>query len=86
MISQVSHLYWHRGGKAHAWLNLAATDHPQRKWREKAAQQRDGLAVRMTPEQLAEAQKLAAELDKRIQGAMRKKWEIKGRSSPSHFR
>ena len=40
----------------------------------------------MTPEQLAEAQKLAAEFDKRIQGAMRKKWEIKGRSSPSHFR
>ena len=41
--------------QAHVWLNLAAA-----RGQSQAAKQRDDLAAKMTPEQLAEAQKLAA--------------------------
>ena len=50
--------------KAHAWMNLAAAQGDK-----EAAQDRDRLAARMTPEQMAEAQDLAAELYKRIESS-----------------
>ncbi len=43
--------------QAHMWYNLAAQLHPQRR------QDRDKVAVRMTSEQIAEAQRLAREWD-----------------------
>ena len=46
--------------QAHAWMNLAAAQGFQ-------AENRDRLAAQMTPAQIAEAQKLAAELFKRIE-------------------
>ena len=46
--------------QAHAWMNLAAAQGFQ-------AENRDWLAAQMTPAQIAEAQKLAAELFKRIE-------------------
>ena len=42
------------------WLNLAAS-HSEAEDRDKAFHDRDLLASKMTPEQLAEAQKLARE-------------------------
>ena len=50
--------------KAHAWMNLAAAQGDK-----EAAQDRDRLAARMTPEQMAEAQDLAAELRERIESS-----------------
>lgn len=50
--------------KAHAWFNLAAAQGDS-----EAAEQRDCLAARMTPAQIAEAQALAAELFERIESS-----------------
>jgi TPR repeat protein len=49
--------------QAHKWLNLAASRFPdsQRKSRDEAIEFRDLLAEKMTPAQMAEAQKLARE-------------------------
>ena len=48
--------------KAHVWLNLSAAQ-----GKKKAAERRDRLRQQMTAEQVAEAQKLAAELFKQIE-------------------
>ena len=53
--------------RAHAWLNLAAAQ-----GNKKAAEQRDRLREKMTTEQVAEAQKLAASLFKRIESSKSK--------------
>lgn len=49
--------------QAHMWLNLAATGFPasDKEGSGEATKDRDLLAARMTPEQIAEAQKLASE-------------------------
>lgn len=47
--------------RAHMWYNLAAATHTDEKLREGSARNRDRLAKRMTPEQIAEAQELARE-------------------------
>jgi len=49
--------------RAHMWMNLAAAkmDLVLPKFRKRAAQARDAIAAQMTPEQVAEAQKLARE-------------------------
>jgi TPR repeat protein len=49
--------------QAHKWLNLAASGFPasDQEGREKAIQLRDSLAAKMTPAQVAEAQRLAQE-------------------------
>ncbi len=51
---------WDKGGQyyvyAHMWLNLSAAQSDQI-----SAKERDDLAKRMTPAQIAEAQKLARE-------------------------
>ena len=46
---------------AHMWLNLAAAKFPPGELRELAANDRDGLSKIMTPDQIAEAQRLARE-------------------------
>ena len=48
---------------AHKWLNLAASRYPASEWkrRDKAAKLREAIATRMTPAQIAEAQRLARE-------------------------
>ena len=48
---------------AHKWFNLAASRHPASKVesREGAVNNRDKVASKMTPEQIAEAQRLARE-------------------------
>ena len=53
--------------KAHAWLNLAAAE-----GKEDARKARDSPGSRTTREQIAEAQKLAAELHKRIEASKSK--------------
>ncbi len=47
--------------QAHMWYNLAASKHPLGEVRNKAVKTRDILAEKMTPAQIAEAQKLARE-------------------------
>ena len=47
--------------EAHKWLNLAASRYPPGEIRNKTAELRDDLAERMTPDQIAEAQRLARE-------------------------
>ena len=49
--------------QAHMWWNLAAAGYPpsETENRDKAARNRDNIAARMTPEQIAEAQRLAQE-------------------------
>ena len=47
--------------KAHMWFNLAASRLPPGEERDDAAKNRDTVAERMTPAQIAEAQKLARE-------------------------
>jgi hypothetical protein len=49
--------------EAHKWLNLAASHFPpsMAENREKALKMRDAVAAKMTPAQIAEAQKLARE-------------------------
>ncbi len=46
---------------SYMWLNLAASRFPPGKDRDKAVEGRDAVAERMTPAQIAEAQKLARE-------------------------
>ena len=50
--------------KAYAWLNLAAAQ-----GNKKVAEARENLRAKMSSEQVAEAQKLAAELYKRIESS-----------------
>ncbi len=47
--------------QAHMWYNLAASRLPPGENRDKAVKNRDDVAKRMTPAQIAEAQKLARE-------------------------
>ena len=47
--------------QTHMWYNLAASKHPLGEVRNKAVKTRDILAEKMTPAQIAEAQKLARE-------------------------
>jgi TPR repeat protein len=49
--------------QAHMWLNLAAArfDASEKELRDRAAERRDQVAAKMTPAQIAEAQKLARE-------------------------
>ena len=47
--------------QAHKWFNLAAATFTEKENRDRAVQARDRVAVRMTPAQIAEAQKLARE-------------------------
>jgi TPR repeat protein len=45
--------------QAHMWFNLAASrPYPKKETREEAAKARDSIASKMTPAQIAEAQKL----------------------------
>jgi hypothetical protein len=46
---------------AHMWFNLSAAHHLPGEWRDNAASNRDLIAKHMTPDQLAEAQRLARE-------------------------
>jgi TPR repeat protein len=46
---------------AHMWLNIAASNSPEAKERNAAAKLRDSVAPKMTPDQIAEAQRLARE-------------------------
>ncbi len=50
--------------QAHKWFNLAAANFTAEPDRDKAVKARDALATRMTPAQIAEAQKLAREWKK----------------------
>ena len=50
--------------EAHKWFNLAAASSTSKPNRDRAVQACDKLAARMTPAQLAEAQKLAREWKK----------------------
>ena len=47
--------------QAHMWFNLAEFHSSPGRVHDKAAQDRDAVAKRMTPTQIAEAQKLARE-------------------------
>jgi len=47
--------------QAHMWYNLAASIFPPGEDRDKAVKNRDIVAMRMTPAQISEAQKLARE-------------------------
>ena len=46
---------------AHKWFNLAAANKPPGESRDGSVDNRDIVAAKMTPEQIAEAQKLARE-------------------------
>ena len=50
--------------EAHKWFNLAAATDTEKEDRDKAVKERDDVAARMTPAQIAEAQKLAREWKK----------------------
>ena len=50
--------------QAHKWFDLAAATFPTPSERDRAVQARDGVAAKMTPAQVAEAQKLAREWQK----------------------
>ena len=60
-------MYWNGEGvpqdyvRAHMWFNLAASNFAASKDRDDAVRARDSLAERMTPDQIAEAQRLARE-------------------------
>jgi uncharacterized protein len=45
--------------QAHMWFNLAASRTKDATFREMAAKDRDDIAAKMTPAQIAEAQRLA---------------------------
>ena len=47
--------------QAHMWFNLAASRLPSSALRSKAVEGRDAMAAKMTPDQIAEAQRLARE-------------------------
>ena len=50
--------------EAHKWFNLAAATYTAKEDRDKAVKGRDHVAARMTPAQIAEAQKRAREWKK----------------------
>ncbi|MDA0822253.1 MAG: SEL1-like repeat protein, partial [Proteobacteria bacterium] len=50
--------------EAHKWYNLAASQAFVDDLRNRATENRDGIAAKMTPAQIAEAQKLAKQWDK----------------------
>ncbi len=50
--------------QAHKWFNLAAATHTEKEARDRAVKARDRVAARMTPAQIAEAQKRAREWKK----------------------
>jgi TPR repeat protein len=50
--------------QAHKWLNLAAATDTRKPDHDEAVKARDDVAARMTPAQIAEAQKLACEWKK----------------------
>ena len=50
--------------EAHKWYNLAASQAFVDDLRNRATENRDSIAAKMTPAQVAEAQKLAREWDK----------------------
>ncbi len=54
--------------QAHMWLNLAASRFPQGTDRDMAVKIRDILAAKMTPAQIAEAQRLAREWKPKKEG------------------
>ncbi len=66
-LSNLGYMYGHGRGVqqdyvlAHIWFTLAASRFPPGKDRDKAVEGRDALAERMTPAQIAEAQRLARE-------------------------
>ncbi|HTO65361.1 MAG TPA: hypothetical protein VMM15_29390 [Bradyrhizobium sp.] len=47
--------------QAYAWVDLAAAAYPEGSERDDAAKMRDSVASRMTPDQIAQAKKMAAE-------------------------
>ncbi|MCH6590975.1 MAG: SEL1-like repeat protein, partial [Proteobacteria bacterium] len=47
--------------QAHMWYNLAASSYYPSEYRDEAVKNRDIVAMRMTPAQISEAQKLARE-------------------------
>lgn len=53
---------------AHMWLNIAASNSSDAKERNAAAKMRDGVASKMTPDQIAEAQRLAKEWKPKKEG------------------
>jgi TPR repeat protein len=50
--------------EAHKWFYLAAATYTEKQERDEAAKRRDIVAARMTPAQIAEAQKRAREWKK----------------------
>ncbi len=46
---------------AHMWFNLSASRATEAEGRDSAAKNRDELAAKMTPDQIAEAQRMARE-------------------------
>ncbi len=54
--------------RTHMWFNLAASRLPPGEDRDTSAKLRDGLAARMTPAQIAEAQRLAREWKPKKEG------------------
>ena len=54
--------------EAHMWYNLAASRFPAGEARDRFAKARDDLAARMTPAQIAEAQRLAREWKPKKEG------------------
>ena len=53
--------------RAHMWFNLAASRLPPGGVRDSAVKDRDRIAARMTPEQIAEAQRLARDWQPRAE-------------------
>ncbi len=54
--------------QAHMWYNLAASRYPPGSDRDKVVRNRDTVAEKMTPEQIAEAQRLAREWKPKREG------------------
>ena len=49
--------------QTHMWYNLAASRPRSEEWREEAVERRDNVAALMTPEQIAQTQRLARAWD-----------------------
>ncbi len=47
--------------RAHMWFNLAASRAPEAELHQEAVNRRDKVAAKMTPDQIAEAQRMARE-------------------------
>ena len=52
--------------RAHMWYNLAAARYSEVEDRDQAVKHRDAVATKMTPAQIAEAQKLAIEWEPQL--------------------